>query len=399
MLSNSNKLPSKVEVLTGHSSFFDDVLSQPIAPFSDQVLEFFDQLSKKIMSDSLSRPYPDLVTLGFWLRKSSMMKLKESYSELQHRRGRGITFHIAPSKVPLNFAYSFVASLLAGNHSIVRISSKYFEQAERLVEIINEILPASLRDYLILVKYLRDKDVNDYFSLFCDVRVVWGGDQTIKDLRQSQLKVRAKEIVFADRISLLLINSDSYMIHEDKKSLARGFYNDTYLFDQNACTSPRLVIWTGNQIEKAKETFWTELLTIVLKEYENYPVRAIDKLKLAYLIAAHFEGTTIKSMTNWLHLVDIVVIDTKILDYVGNSGLFIEYSVKQSLIELRPLLGDKIQTVSYFGYEPKSLRDELINIHPQGIDRLSTIGQTMDFNLHWDGYDLINEMTKEICLS
>ena len=38
-----------------------------------------------------------------------------------------------------------------------------------------------------------------------------------------------------------------------KGRLAEEFYNDTYLSDQNACTSPRLVVWMGSKKKEAKE--------------------------------------------------------------------------------------------------------------------------------------------------
>ena len=30
-----------------------------------------------------------------------------------------------------------------------------------------------------------------------------------------------------------------------KKSIVKNFYNDTFLNDQNACTTPHLIIWLG----------------------------------------------------------------------------------------------------------------------------------------------------------
>ena len=51
------------------------------------------------------------------------------------------------------------------------------------------------------------KDINDYLSSMCDLRVIWGGDETIRNLRMSPLPARATEIVFADRYSLAVIDA------------------------------------------------------------------------------------------------------------------------------------------------------------------------------------------------
>jgi hypothetical protein len=52
-------------------------------------------------------------------------------------------------------------------------------------------------------------------------------------------------LLFPDRYSIAVIDADSYLIHPEKKQLAQAFYNDTLLNDQNACSSPSLVVWTG----------------------------------------------------------------------------------------------------------------------------------------------------------
>ena len=46
------------------------------------------------------------------------------------------------------------------------------------------------------------------------------------------------------------------------QKLIRNFYNDTYLVDQNACTSPHLILWIGKSNLIAKKKFWNALSTI-----------------------------------------------------------------------------------------------------------------------------------------
>ena len=44
--------------------------------------------------------------------------------------GKGVVFHIAPSNVPVNYAYSLVTGLVCGNINIVRLPSKKFPQTD-----------------------------------------------------------------------------------------------------------------------------------------------------------------------------------------------------------------------------------------------------------------------------
>ncbi len=78
------------------------------------------------MKDPRSRVYSDVITLGFWLRRASLNELKEKYGfdDGDVHLGRGVVFHIAPSNIPVNFAYSLVSGLLMGNANVVRVPSK-----------------------------------------------------------------------------------------------------------------------------------------------------------------------------------------------------------------------------------------------------------------------------------
>lgn len=143
-------------------------------------------------------------------------------------------------------------------HDYYGIPSRDFPQIRIINRAIRTELEkyAELKPYILLLRYERDKDINDVLSSLCDVRVIWGGDSTIMELRKSPLPPRATEVTFADRYSLAVIDSGEYIrrIKADSKAASRtasDFYNDTYLFDQNACTSPRVVAWAGCAREEA----------------------------------------------------------------------------------------------------------------------------------------------------
>ena len=39
------------------------------------------------------------------------------------------------------------------------------------------------------------------------------------------------------------------------KNFVKKFYNDTYLVDQNACSSPHLIVWIGHENKNLKKGF------------------------------------------------------------------------------------------------------------------------------------------------
>lgn len=382
-----------------------------LAPFDAAVIDFMEYLSKLLMKSREAKLYPDVVTLGFWLRKASILALKERFigdaNKVNHNGstssrkliqiGRGVAFHIAPSNVAVNYAYSLFAGLLTGNANIVRIPSKEFPQVSIINHTITQALEAypEIKNYICLVRYDRNQDINDYFSAMADTRIIWGGDRTIEEIRKSPLGPRASEITFADRYSFSVINSEQYLLLEDKNRFAEAFYNDTYLSDQNACTSPRLVVWTGKKKQEAKDMFWNYVHALVKEKYPFQPIMGINKLTSMYLVAAQKDGIRIeKSPDNYIVRIHVSEVDAKLMEFKDNSGFFFEYDC-DDILTLRDFCNNThCQTLGLLGETQDVM--PLLTSGIKGIDRVVPIGKTMDFDLIWDGYQLVERLTRTI---
>lgn len=387
---------SGVRFLTGSAQIVADMLHTPSLPiFNDRVIEFLNSLSKRLVK--ADRSYPDVISLGFWCRKASVLGMAEHYSAEELRFGKGIAFHVSPSNVAVNFAYSLAAGLLSGCRNIVRVPTKDFPQVDLIVQEINGLLSGDFTDLanrICLVRYPADCGATDYFSAICDERIIWGGDKTVASVRRSPMKARAGEITFADRTSAVLINAEGYLATDCVNEIARRFWNDTFLTDQNACTSPVIVVWTGNEIDRAKELFWNSFEKLVAAEYRLSGAQAVGKLHAAYRAAIAFEGVRIqRSAGNLITRVHIDRIPYGLSSYKYNSGFFFETEV-DSLDQIVPLCGEELQTLTYLGFDPCEIARWLKKNAPAGIDRVVPMGSSMDFSLIWDGYDLISEMSR-----
>lgn len=399
----SSDVLSRVTFLVGTADNIAQLPTVPAKiPFDDSIVAFLNDVSKKLMGNRTAKAYSDVVTFAFWIRKSSLMKLKERFEKKDDSLclGKGVVFHIAPSNVPVNFAYSLVAGLLNGNANVVRVPSKDFEQVSIIAEAFNEVLSQNetMCPYIQLVRYGRDKDINDLFSSIADVRVVWGGNQTIEELRKSPLPPRSGEITFADRYSLAVIDSDSYLNIVDKDRVADDFYNDTFFSDQNACTSPRVVVWTGTRIEEAKKVFWEAEHRLAKRKYTFQPIQGVNKLTSSYLIAVAEPGVKVENhKDNLIIRVKVPEIKDNLMDYRENSGYFYEYDCKD-ILEIKELCNDnRCQTIAYIGDSKVVL--PLIETGVKGIDRVVPMGKTMDFDLIWDGYNLPALLTRTVVLA
>jgi len=369
-------------------------MTPALPPFSEQVVSFFNDLSKVIMKNG--RAYSDVMTFGFWCRKSALLAEKAKYTDLDRRLGRGIVFHSTPSNVPVNCAFSFAAGLLAGNANIVRLPAKDFPQVRIITDSVKEVLQTTHPDiapYICMVKFPPSKAIVDYFSMMCHSRVVWGGDATIAEIRQSPLMPRANEVNFADRYSFAVINADEFLNAEDKSSVILNFYNDTYFSDQNACTSPRIVVWLGKNKEEAKKVFWNMVLELAKGKYNIAAVQTIGKINALYKASANLDIKSVCVEQPYLTRIRVNSLSEHIMDYRYNSGFFYEYDA-ESLTDTLPIATNKSQTVTYYGLT----RDEIIKFvnedRPHGIDRFVPMGKSMDFTLVWDGYDLIQTLSR-----
>ena len=368
--------------------------------FADDVCSFLNELSTEIRKDKEAKRFPDVVTFGFFCRKANIESLKNEYSE-EGRIGRGLSFHIAPSNVPINFAYTLVAGLLAGNACVVRTSSKDFEQTRilcRLMKSVIERTDSDLGKYIAVVQYGRDKEINDTLSLLSDVRVIWGGDSTINEIRKSEIQSRCVEVTFADRYSLCVLFAKDIVKMEKLDSIAQNFYNDTYLYDQNACSSPKLMYWIGDvkEVEEAKKAFWSAIKRNISGKYVIEPVIAVDKIMMDYRAAVEMENVVIEAdEDNLFHRIKISKLDENIVKYACPGGSFLEYE-SNDLKELEKIVTKKYQTLSYLGGNKQEIFNWVIESGIPGVDRIVPIGKTADFTLIWDGYNLIETMSRKV---
>lgn len=382
--------------------------SNSITIFNGQAINFLNALSKEILKNPQARFYPDIVTFAFFCRKANITKYSSDYEYEKFKRvGRGVVFHITPSNVPVNFAYSMISGLLAGNTNIIRVPSKEFIQVEIIIDAIKELAKNSLfkevLDKIVLLRYKKESDANKMLSSLCDVRVIWGGDNSIESIRKNQLSPRAFDVTFSDRYSICIINSKKYLNEKNQDKIALGFYNDTYLFDQNACTAPHLVVWYGNNLdnEKAKSIFWANLHKLTIEKYKSIePIIAIDKLTVLFHSAVRLKGVVkrVQNTDNILWRIEVDKLNKNLNEYKCTSGYFMEYSTNV-LSDLSEIITPRFQTISYFGFINKELEKFIIEEGITGIDRIVPIGQTMDFSFFWDGFDLIRTLSRTIYIS
>lgn len=373
-----------------------------IKPYDKEVCKFLGALSVELNKIQNLNLYPDIKTLSFFCRANNIEYLKKKFlkDNIHLRSGLGLIFHITPSNVPINFAYSLIFGLLTGNSNIIKVPSKDFEQIEFICIAINKVLKKGfkkVKEMITIVKYQDNEEFTKFVSLKCDVRIVWGGDNTVQNIRNFAINPRAFDLSFADRYSLCVINTEklSTLKSFETERLVSKFYNDTFIVDQNACSSPHLVIWFGKTNEKTKNKFWDNLSNVVDKKYDLTQDMAMDKYTKLCREVLSDKMISFKKYKNNIYIINLKDLKTNIDTLRGNYGFFYQIETK-NLNFLNKIINKKVQTLTYFGFKKSFFEKFFQNNLLEGIDRVVPIGQALDLDLVWDGYDLNKTLTRII---
>lgn len=382
-------------------------------PFADGSMEFAQDVSSGLLSDPDARRFPELVALGFWLRKANLSRMADRWrsgvGEGVLSLARGTVFHIAPANVDTIFVYSWFLSLLAGNRNIMRLSTRSSHQVSALERIVTEALNrpshAAIAQGTIICRYDRSDAVTRRLSALCDTRIIWGGDASVTAIRTIPLKPSANEVAFPNRQGLAVIGARPFIESEPaiKAGVARSFALDSYVFGQAACSSPRVLCWLGSgDAEEAQTLFWP-LLREALSRIDHGidPAMLVAKRIAADRAAISGEALTVSDDDPLMVRLGVpvsVAIDRLRAGDDTVGGFFLETVVD----ELDPLLDgltSRTQTLVHWGLEKERLAASLAARIPEGPLRVVPLGTALNFSHHWDGYDLFDVLLRKVPIS
>ena len=374
-----------------------------LEPFDDILCDFFDYLSKQIFKEKTKFENSDILTLGFWFRRKNIIQFKEKFIDEDFKLPVGTVFHVTPNNVPINFVYSLFFGLITGNTNIVKVPTKNYFQVQYLCKIINNLLKIkkfqSLRPMINILRYSNNDKITEEISNISDVRLIWGGDQTVKNLKKIPTPSRCIDITFPDRYSFSIININKlqYLNSSDFKNVIKKFYTDNYTFDQNACNSAHLVFWYGKKKDdQIINKFWLELKKYV-DEKIDYP-DTVSTEKFNKLCKDLIKFGNIKKLDKFskqLHVISLKKLNNNNEMQRGQWGYFYQYFSKDMNI-LKKIINKKYQTLSYFGFETNQLKNFIQKNQIRGIDRVVPLGRSMEMSYLWDGYNLFKALTRII---
>lgn len=356
----------------------------PLPSGDARILAFVRDLSARLCA--LGAAWPDLVALGFWFRPAAVQAHLAAYRECAPL---GLSFHLVPSNVPTLAVYSWLMSLLAGNSAIVRLSQRQDPVQQQLLAVCRQVLQqaehADIAARVRFIRYGHDEAITAHFSARCQLRVVWGGDATVARVRGIALAPLAREIVFADRQSLALIDSTalSALTVAARQQQLAALASDISRFNQQACASPNTLIWVGDMVPAVR----AQLIELIAQQFIQTPAWGMSRLVNSQLALACGQATGCD-----LHAgLSLLQQGEGPRGPVGGGVLYERHypAIADWLAE-----GECWQTCVCCGVAPEPVREIVRQYPATRIDRLVRPGQALAFDWSQDGQDLLQMMSR-----
>jgi len=380
-----------------------------VRAFDERTIHFFDTLAKKILAHPGINRLPEMVALAFWIRKANLNSIKEENNYLFKQTHvqlspLGKIFHVCPANVDTMFVYSLAVSVLMGNKNVLRISERMdAPQIQIVFQLLNELLVQPefelFQSYINLISYGHNDSISSYLSQKSNARIIWGGDATINTFRDFKPAPRTRDIIFADRVSAAVIDCNYFngINESDKDFFAKKFFNDAYTFDQKGCSSPQTVYFIGDKIafDNCLYQLAGRLSEISKGKYET-DISSLASLKLNQMVddtLADIITEKVGDNYSTFALLDKDNID-KNLHSCGGGYFYAKQLL--NIGELKEMISVKMQTITYCGLNENQLEALKEMAQGEGIDRIVPIGEALNFHYIWDGYNLLESLSRKV---
>ena len=112
-------------------------------------------------------------------------------------------------------------------------------------------------------------------------------------------------------------------------------------------------------------------------------------------VLSHDNIKSVNHENNLLFNIELSHFQEQQQDQRGYFGTIHEISIK-NLNELSKVIDERCQTLTYYGFDIEDLKNFVISNQLRGIDRIVPIGRSLDMGVIWDGYAIINHLSRTI---
>jgi hypothetical protein len=186
--------------------------------------------------------------------------------------------------------------------------------------------------------------------------------------------------------------------NSEKKQFVRKVYNDIFLFDQMACSSARLLFWfqgSDENYHQAQIDFASRMADeAATRNYEIAPHTALAKFAAINRSAIDYDLDAVLREKAHLNIVGLKTLADIRDQNIGAGFLYAKHINRVD--EIAQFLRRKDQTLSYFGFDKAEINAIAKDLVPYGLDRIVPVGNALDFDSVWDGFELLGNLARYV---
>jgi hypothetical protein len=402
-------ITSAEQISRAAAALREEVAKTEITP--DRVLTIFESWGGNLATRELD-DIPGIVFLRMWLRRGTLepIILRElgpagmngGWSESGRARYKafpvGVVGHWPAANVEIQPLLSMTCALLGGNASLVRVPRDLGDLTrilmERLVECDGGDVLAR-RIFMAAFDHNR-RDLHEAMARAVDGAMVWGGQESVLQVRSLPFPHWTRIAVFGPRTSIAAIDVGAWSNSDEAPTWCLRIARDVWQFDQQACSSPQVLF-----LEKDGTRSTAEFLSHLRRAFENE-----NRVHPRQAIAAGLTSAIAQARASWL------------LNNAAHSAIFPQSPdwtilVGEGFDLPKPVQGktlavlevdDLEDAISRFDGNVQTLGLGVADAHKEskivemagrrGVDRIVKLGRMHVFNSPWDGVDLVRPMMR-----
>lgn len=356
-------------------------------PFSDASAEFLSCLSARIFQEGKHKS--ELYPVAFFCRKSNLLKLRVKYGPAA--LPCGVALFICPKNVDALGCWALVFGILSGNYTVVRprIPSGVFEEFVELAQETDWRCGTGIFERVCLIGSADDEPLQ-YWSRSAQVRVCWGGNESIAKYASFPVPAECRNVYFGHRNSLSVI--DCAAVRLDVQTAAEEFFRCAYTGRQASCSSPRAVYFLHYDRDTVAD-FWARVGALAQKIAWTPADIAEKYAELCACLARY--PLKVTAYGNCLY-----VLEGEAFRWTENPpkgfGTFFSFPADTLGVCIEGL--DQIQTISYYGADPKEIFGAVLRSGNLTVSRIVELKDVLDFGATADGVDIFSALLRFVRL-
>ena len=377
----------------------------------DAILEIFERWAAAL-DKSEARDIPGVTFLRLWLRRGTLEPIltRELGPEYLHGHWRddgrarlrvfplGVVGHWPAGNIEIQPILSLTCALLGGNSAIVRVPSGLVESTRLIMEALEQADSQGILLERIFLAYFPHSDIglHETMAQSVDGAVIWGGEEAVRRVRALPFPHWARVVVFGPRLSIAVMDADTWTDRNERNSWCRRIARDVWQFDQQACSSPQTLFLERNGagdpaefVEDLKRAFEEENRAHPRTEIEPSLTSAICRARSAWLLDDVANRAVFPQSPDWTILLGK---GTKIPE--PTQGRTLSLLIAHDLVEVVSQFDGTVQTLGLAMKDAAKEQRLAECAGRHGVDRVVRLGQMHVFGSPWDGTDLIRPMTR-----